>query len=226
MGFFSGTTLSSLLPGAGDILSSAVSAREAGLNRDFNAQEAEKQREWTEEMSNTAYQRARADMEEAGINPVLALATNGGASAGSGASASAGQLANIKGGENLNFKQLQANIENTEANSAVAKEEKEKKKSEINNLDADTEKKWYETGVQEKLQRKIHEEMRKLSAEADIAEKNNNYYKADRIHKLIQSYAQLAINGLGAIGITGILKGLTNSAGKIKDWDLEDLSRP
>lgn len=50
----------------------------------YNSAEAQKARDWSEHMSNTAYQRARKDMEAAGINPILAY-TQGGASTPSSA---------------------------------------------------------------------------------------------------------------------------------------------
>lgn len=59
------------------------------LSQLYNTAEAQKQRDWQQEMSSTAYQRAMADMRAAGLNPMLAY-SQGGASTPSGAAGSIG----------------------------------------------------------------------------------------------------------------------------------------
>lgn len=64
---------------------------------DFNAEQAQINRDWQEMMSNTAHQREVADMLKAGINPVLSVSGGNGATVTSGATASGVTSAGSKG---------------------------------------------------------------------------------------------------------------------------------
>jgi len=63
-------------------------AGQAEVNRRYAHDEAEQSRIWQEQMSNSAYQRATADMRRAGLNPIMAATRAAGASSPAGAQAS------------------------------------------------------------------------------------------------------------------------------------------
>lgn len=61
----------------------AFNAEQARISREFNSAEAVKNRDWLAGMSNTSWQRGVADMQSAGLNPMLAYGQGGASSPGS-----------------------------------------------------------------------------------------------------------------------------------------------
>lgn len=65
-------------------------AEQLAKQRDFNALEAQKLRDWQTEMSNSAYSRAIADLKKNGINPYMSISGMSPASTPTGAAATSG----------------------------------------------------------------------------------------------------------------------------------------
>lgn len=85
--------------------------------QNYNAEEAAKQREWEERMSNTAHQREVADLEAAGLNRTLAATEGATTPGGSAASISRGN-ANPLDFLNLIMQAKKIGVEQQQANTA------------------------------------------------------------------------------------------------------------
>ena len=119
--------------------------------QNFNASEAEKERMWQTAMSNTEHQRAVADMQQAGINPILAAGAGADVSGGASASVSPGEAqTGTSGGNPLsmilntiatakNIDKINTDIKNqTDKTKADITNETDKTKAEVDKLNAET----------------------------------------------------------------------------------------
>ena len=76
----------------------------------FNQNEAAKNRDWQEMLSNTAHQREVRDLMAAGLNPVLSAMNGNGASVGSGATAQGVTSSGAKGDTDTSANAAIANL--------------------------------------------------------------------------------------------------------------------
>ncbi len=106
------------IPALGGLLEAGINFGMMAYQNNFNAKQAQKAREWNEEMDSTKYQRTVADMKAAGVNPALAMDGGVTTQAGSNATAQGATPAYMNLSSMANMVQAfsQARLNNEEAN--------------------------------------------------------------------------------------------------------------
>lgn len=136
----------------------------------FNAQQAQMNRDFQQQMSSTAYQRAAADMKAAGLNPILAAGQSSSTPSGSSASVGTPSVPQRHAFEDLGNAVSQA------VNTAIASKTIDKLQEEIANVKAGTTLREAETSnVSQQTETEKEETLRRMyekrKAQLDIAPK-------------------------------------------------------
>lgn len=156
--------LKNIIPYGNSLVNAVTGAHLTGAQQEantFEAEQAQKQMDFQQQMSNTQYQRGVADMQAAGVNPALVYgAGHSGASTPSGAMAASespgspdvvgllGQIANLKllGAQKRN---LEAQTGKTLAETDLTKQNVVKAGAEINQISANVRKLGLDADAQE-----------------------------------------------------------------------------
>lgn len=193
-------------------------AKSVADTNQMQMQLSQKQMDFQERMSNTAYERAMADMRKSGLNPMLAM-NNGGASQPSGqmATLTAPRKGDIGAGLLNTAKSVATGIpeiQNTQAQTGLAKANTELADANVDKASANARESDENTALVAAQRQKVNldrekarHEIRERSAIADQAERDNSISKNRYdIDKAAAKYDAIATRVGQAAGIINTAK--------------------
>lgn len=194
-GFFKGLT-----PALGAAVSGGASIYGQQQANASNAEQAQKQMDFQERMSNTQYQRGMADMKSAGLNPMLAY-SQGGASSPQGAQAT--MQNELSGGVSsaLQSAQTLQQLEATQASIGQTKAMTDQIGAEIGRITANTGvANAQEENIRAQTRDKFPAEVRQLNAQAANREVDTQYLHRTMKPRVSRSHYESEITGYAREG--------------------------
>lgn len=151
---------------------------------EFNAEQAQLNRDWQEQMDNTKVQRSVQDMQAAGVNPAMMLGGSAGVTAstpsGGVASGSGGRAGNVSLDSIMNMAMIGQRFKESNANIQVAKAEASRIKADSERIEKEN------TWIDELRQTDIDEARSRIDKniqEAQTEESKRANYAADTLLK-------------------------------------------
>lgn len=195
-----GGLVKSAAPALGAAASGAASVYGQQQANAANAEQAQKQMDFQERMSNTQYQRGMADMQKAGLNPMVAY-SQGGASSPQGAQAS---MANeLSGGVSsaLQGAQTLQQLEATQAGIGQTKAMTDQVHAEIGRIQANTGvANAQEENLRAQTRDKYPAEVRNLESQARNRDTDTEFLRKTMKPRVSQSHYTSEISGYAREG--------------------------